>query len=519
MRAFACGSVALRANESRGLRGFLSADSNPREEEDEGQEEKEIRPEHDGEERGQRNAAEVLSPLGRGHFSQGRPKRLNGWAKSEARMTGSLDSRYEAAGVHVGDTVRLAAPGRVDEGVLMPRHAFSATDVAILKLASGYNVGVRVSEKTTIELVRRGVPAATPTRPVPAAGAKPSIALLGTGGTIASYVDYRTGAVHPAATAEDLAFATPEIFEFANVRAEKVFQVFSEDLTPENWLELAKRVKAAFDGGARGVVIPHGTDTLGFTAAALAFLLRDLPGPVVLVGAQRSSDRPSSDAATNLVAACRLAASADLGEVVACLHESSSDLRIAIHRGVRVRKNHSSRRDAFKSINAAPLGFVEGDRISLTQAHRARSEKPCRAYAKIASDVALVHSYPGLTGEALERIITGRGAVIAGTGLGHLPNRTLEAVQRLTNRGALLVMATQTLWGRVDMKVYSTGRDLFQRGVVPASDMIPETAYVKLCWALANASSRDEAAEWMRTDQAGEMEPRTLFEAGAGSGG
>lgn len=433
-------------------------------------------------------------------------------------MARTVEERLQAAGVKVGDTVRITRPGRTDEGILMPRHAFSGATVAILKLSSGYNVGVDVDEQARIELVERAKPRTRPTRTVPADASKPTVQILGTGGTIASYVDYRTGAVHPAATAEELAYATPELFDLFNVRAEVVYQVFSEDLTPRNWLDLARRAKTAFDMGARGVVVPHGTDTLGYTGAALSFLLRDLPGPVVLVGAQRSSDRPSSDAATNLIAACRVAAHADLGEVVVAMHESSSDTRIAIHRGVRVRKNHSSRRDAFRSVNARPLGFVEGDRIVLEEPHAVRAAGPARVYPNIAEDIAYVHSYPGLTGEVLERLVAGRGAVLAGTGLGHVPRRCLDAVERLTKRGALLAMSTQCLWGQVDMKVYSTARDLLQRGVVPAHDMLPETTFAKLCWALGNAPSREAAAEWMLTNQVGEFEDRREFREGYESG-
>lgn len=431
----------------------------------------------------------------------------------------SLEERFLAMGARVGDTVRVTTGSRVDEGVLLPRHAFSDPDLAILKLPSGYNIGVRLTEASQMEFVKRGeLSRLVPRTPTPDPS-KPTVAVLGTGGTIASFVDYRTGAVHPAATADELAFATPELFEFANVRAEVVYQVFSEDLTPKNWLELARRIKTAFDQGARGVVVPHGTDTLGYTAAALAFLLRDLPGPVVLVGAQRSSDRPSSDAATNLIAACRVAAFSDLGEVVVTMHATSSDTRIAIHRGVRVRKNHTSRRDAFESINAPPLGYVEGDRVQLTETYRPRATGPCFVYSNIAEDIVYVHAYPGLDAITLERAVAGRGGVLAGTGLGHLPRRCLEAVERLAKSGRLLVMTSQCLWGRVNMKVYSTGRDYLQRGVIEAGDMIPEVAFAKLCWALGNARDRDEAVAWMTTDMAGELSPTTLFVDAGGANG
>ncbi|MBI2079099.1 MAG: asparaginase, partial [Euryarchaeota archaeon] len=209
-------------------------------------------------------------------------------------MPSAADQLLAKAGAHVGDQVRIEDDGRRFEGLVMPRHAFSQPETIILKLESGYNVGVRCSPKSRVEVVAKAQPKARPARTFPKGTDRPRVAVLGTGGTIASYVDYRTGAVHPAATAEELAFATPELFDLVNVETEVVYQVFSEDLEPKNWTELALRVKAAFDRGVTGVIIPHGTDTLHYTSAALSFALGDLPGPVVLVGAQRSSDRPSS---------------------------------------------------------------------------------------------------------------------------------------------------------------------------------------------------------------------------------
>lgn len=393
----------------------------------------------------------------------------------------------------------------------MPRHAFSDPGVLIVKLDSGYNVGVACSPKAKIRLVKKGEPGKAPPKGIPADAKKPRVALLGTGGTIASFVDYRTGAVHPAATAAELAFATPEIFEHANVEAEVVYQVFSEDLEPQNWTELATRVKAAFDRGARGVVIPHGTDTLAYTAAALSFALENLPGPVVVVGAQRSSDRPSSDAATNLVAAVRVAAETDLGECVIVMHAGSSDGAHAILRGTRARKNHTSRRDAFESVNAPPLGFVRGGRIELSPGHRRRAPGPVRLRAKFDPRARLVWSSP-LTKPADFAAKGVRGIVVAGTGLGHVPRRCLAAIQTAHKAGVLIVMTSQCLWGRVNLNVYSTGRDLLARGVRPGHDILPETALVKLMWALGQARSAADAARLFETAQAGEFDPTTRFE-------
>lgn len=440
-------------------------------------------------------------------------KRLRGLSRT---VDDVVAQRLKEAGVSVGDVAAVETSSFVGEGLVMPRHAFSAPDCVILKLESGYNVGVRLDARSRLRKVR-SAPATARGRPVtPSAGGKPKVAILGTGGTIASYVDYRTGAVHPAATAEELAFATPELLEHVDATAEVVFQVFSEDLTPRDWQTLAHKVAEAFQKGVRGVVIPHGTDTLAFTAAALAFMLRDLPGPVVLVGAQRSSDRPSTDAAPNLVAACRLAAEADLGEVVVAMHASASDEPIAIHRGVRVRKNHTSRRDAFESVNQPPLGFVTAQGIRLAGPHRARSDKGPRLVEGWSEEVGILWSYPGLGPDDVRRAAR-KGLILAGTGLGHVPRRCLEAVEEVSSRGTLVVMTSQCLWGRVNLKVYSTGRDLLARGVVEAGDMLPEVAFVKLQHALGVAKTRDEATRLMTTDLVGELSDRTPFESQEGS--
>src|SRR5688500_2683826 len=294
--------------------------------------------------------------------------------------------------------------GQAFEGLLMPRHAFSGADVLTLKLPSGYNVGLPAAG-AKLEVLEAAKPRQVPSATLAEDPTKPTIAFLGTGGTIASFIDYRTGGVSPATRPEELAAAAPELFRFCNVRAEVVFNMFSEDMQPEHWTRIAERVAWHLNNGARGVVAPHGTDTLHYTAAALAFCLKDLRGPVVLVGSQRSSDRPSSDAAQNLLAAARVAATTDLGEVVVVMHETTEDAACAIHRGVRVRKLHTSRRDAFQSVNVPPLGRVEGEAVTLDQPYRQATKGPTRSDGKWDERVSMVLSYPGLWPEHIEDVV------------------------------------------------------------------------------------------------------------------
>ena len=407
-----------------------------------------------------------------------------------------------------GDGVRVTARGATYEGVVMPHHGFSGEDILTVKLGNGYNIGIVAGDVEALEVSSKGTPSKADRRLPPPSEGRPTVAVLGTGGTIASYVDYRTGAVHPAVTAEQLVFSVPELLEVCNVRARMIFSVYSENLKPDHWRQLARETASELNGGATGVVIPHGTDTLHFTTAALAFMLRDLSGPVVVVGAQRSSDRPSSDAAPNLLAAAH-AATANLGEVVAVMHGETSDSHADIHRGAKVRKMHASRRDAFRSMNDTPIGRVTVDgKVELEGRALPRSKGPVRVDDKLDAKVALLTFHPGQTPEEVEAVAHDvHGLVIAGTGLGHVAQDLIPALARAAKDGVAVVMTTQTLQGRVNLRVYDTGRDLLKAGVIGGEDMLPETALVKLMWVLGHTREPAEVAKAMATNVAGEINP------------
>jgi glutamyl-tRNA(Gln) amidotransferase subunit D len=418
-----------------------------------------------------------------------------------------------AAGAAEGDRVRVAGGGRTYEGVVMPHTELSGGDVLVMKLDTGYNVGVPVGPDTAVELVRRGKVAPVARALPPPRPGRPTAAVLGTGGTIASYVDYRTGAVHPAVTAEELVFSVPELLDVCNVRARVICSVFSENLNAKHWQELAAEAARELNGGADAVIIPHGTDTLHFTSAALAFMLRNLTGPVVLVGSQRSSDRPSSDAAFNLVCAARLAAE-DLGEVVTCMHHETGDTACDVIRGTKVRKMHSSRRDAFKPMNDRRLGAVHADgRVAWEAPVEPREKGPAVAEAEMDADVVLVQFYPGMPARRFEALTHGaHGVVIAGTGLGHVSDELMPPVRRLAASGVPVVMTTQCLNGRVGLRVYDKGRDLLAAGVIPGEDMLPETALVKLMWVLGRTKDAEEVRELMATSLVGEVNPAVTLD-------
>jgi len=423
------------------------------------------------------------------------------------------------AGVRPGDLIEVTREdGATFRGMLMPKDEFSAPGVVVIKLDNGYNVGVRLGPKATVRLLSRGELTSHPGEPVSLSETEVrppqrKVMILGTGGTIASRVDYETGAVHPYMDAKELAASVPEMFRYASVDVQQVMAIFSEDMTPKIWETVADEVAKRLEAGYEGVVVAHGTDTMAYTAAALSFVFhRGLPGPVALVGAQRSSDRPSSDAAFNLTAAVLVASEAPFGEVTVVMHGETGDTYALAHRGTKVRKMHSSRRDAFQSINDVPLAKVwpyEGKIEMLRDDFKGRSKglEPENGFDE---RVALIKYYPGMTSEVIDFLVDRgyHGIVIEGTGFGHVANRLIPSLQRAVESGVPVVITTQTLFGRVNLNVYSTGRRMLQAGVIPAEDMLPETAFVKLSWVLARTRDMDEVRRLMLTNLAGEINPR-----------
>jgi len=342
----------------------------------------------------------------------------------------------------------------------------------------------------------------------------PRVSIVSTGGTIASRVDYRTGAVHPALSARDLYSVVPELSEMANIEADILFSLYSENITPSHWSRMARGVAEHIRRGVEGVVVAHGTDTMGYTAAALSFSLRGLPCPVVLVGSQRSSDRPSSDAALNLIGAVTAAVRAPFAEVVVAMHEDTSDRAVLLHRGTKVRKCHTSGRWAFRSVNSKPLArVVEGRVEMILDDYRPRGEGELQVLDRFEERVSLLKFHPGFNPSLIEWLVEEgyRGIVLEGTGLGHVGRYCYDALRRAVREGVLVFMTSQCIWGRVNMNVYDTGRDLLAIGVVPLEDMLPETALVKLMWVLGQTEDPEEAVRLMRKNIAHEISPRTGY--------
>jgi len=414
----------------------------------------------------------------------------------------------------IGDVLEITTDKGSISGTLVPRYEYDDESHIVVKLRSGYNVGVDVGRVRKIAFSARGetpsfVPPLAP-KPNPRL---PKVLIIGTGGTIASRVDYRTGAVRPAVSAADLYALIPELSDVARIEPEILFSIYSENMGPAHWSKLARRIARAVSSGFRGIVVTMGTDTLGYAAAALSFALSGIPIPVVFTAAQRSSDRPSSDAATNLVAAVSVAANAEFSGVFVAMHANESDSEIAIHRATRVRKDHTSARDAFESIGV-PLAAVwrsgSIERVDSTLPERG-GKKPFRAKPAFDGRAALLKfspSMPPTLVDSLRRTRT-RVLVLEGTGLGHVNSENIEAVRRFSKSG-LVFMTSQCIRGRVDMNVYDTGRDLISAGVTPLDDMLSETALAKAMWALGNNKSLGKVKLAMTQTIAGETTKRSF---------
>ncbi len=331
----------------------------------------------------------------------------------------------------------------------------------------------------------------------------PNVKLFGTGGTIASRLDYRTGAVIPAFSPGELYGAVPELADICNLETEKVFAVFSENMGPKQYISLAKAIGREIERGVDGIVIGHGTDTLHHTAAALTFMVQNSPIPIVLVGSQRSSDRPSSDAALNLMHAMYAAGHSDIAEVMVCMFGPTSDDYGLLHKGTRVRKMHSSYRSTFRTIGDTPLAMVNRksvDMIKKEYQHR-RKDKDVKILPFFNDNVTMLYYYPGMRPDVIDSLVDAgyKGIVFVGTGLGHVNKELYPAIERAHKKGVHMYMTLQTIWGYVHMFVYDTGRDMMARGIIPAGNMLPETAFIKLGWALGQTDDAEEVKKLMLT--------------------
>ena len=398
-------------------------------------------------------------------------------------------------------------------GIILPRSETADPYHIVIKIRVGYNIGIAASKIRDIKIEgRKEAHYKIPEKDFPYDPKKPRVKLLGTGGTIASRLDYRTGAVIPAFSPGELYGSVPELADYCNLETEKLYGVFSENMGPEQWIGTAQAIGREIEKGVEGIVIGHGTDTMHHTAAILSYMVQNSPVPIVMVGSQRSSDRPSSDAALNLMHSVKTAAESDIAEVMVCMFGPTSDYYGLLHRGTRVRKMHSSYRSTFRTIGDIPIAQVSREKITplRNDYKRRRRDKDVIINTSFEEKVAIVYYYPNMQPDIIDSLIDNgyKGIVIAGTGLGHVNKPLYPALKRAFDKNIAVYMTVQTLWGYVQMYVYDTGRDMMEIGVIPGANMLPEAAYMKLCWALGQTQNREELRKIMLTSIAGEITER-----------
>ncbi len=420
-----------------------------------------------------------------------------------------------------GDKVKVTTQDEAIEGILMPNEE---TDSVVIKLGNGYNIGIDKKRIKKIEKIGGGkgleISAARKVKKDPKL---PNITILHTGGTIASKVDYKTGAVYSSFRPEDLLGMFPELGEIANFDSILISNMWSDDLRFGHFEAIVKAVEKEVKKGIDGIIIGIGTDNLAVASAALAFIIEQTPVPIILVGAQRSSDRGSSDAAMNLICAAEFIVKTDFAGVCICMHEKMDDKNSAIMPACKTRKLHSSRRDAFKVVNDSVIARVdyEGRKISFVKKDYAKKDRKRQLIVKpdMEEKVGLLKIHINMFPEQFSFFEGYKGLIIEGTGLGHTPGQVpneicnihkkiYPAIKKVIGSGCIVVMTTQCLFGRVQMHVYSKGTDLANLGIISGEDMLAETALVKLAWLLGNYKDKEEIKRLVGANLRGEINTR-----------
>jgi glutamyl-tRNA(Gln) amidotransferase subunit D len=415
-----------------------------------------------------------------------------------------------------GDYVKLRLAMKELEGRVLES---SDASVVLLKLKSGYNVGI-LREKILASRVLRKFKEEKEELELPKKKGVPNVGLIITGGTIAAKLDPRTGGVHWLTDVKEFAKFYPSMFKIVNVKKIEVpFMISTEAMTSEHWVKIAEVAeKMLNDSDISGVIVTHGTDFLHYTSAALSFFLRNLSKPVVLTYSQRSIDRASSDAELNLECAARMAIS-DAAEVMIVGHASTNDDFCYAMPGTKVRKLHTSRRDAFKVVNTRPIAKVWPNKVEFISEYRPRNKEKVELDNVFSDKVALVKFYPGQDPSILDfYALKYKGIVVEVGGLGHLPpseakHNWIPKLKKHMRSGFVVCAAAQTIFGRLDPLVYSNGRELMDAGVIFLEDMLSETALVKLGWVLGHYGWKKNVKEKMLENVAGELNERLGVES------
>ncbi len=427
-------------------------------------------------------------------------------------MTKDINQFLKKNKVKEGDIVEIAeGKDNLMKGTIIP----SKENILALKLGNGYNVGISLEKIKSIKKIGSGKKVGkAKTVEIKKKPGLPTISILHTGGTIASRVDYKTGGVYAAFSADDLITSFPELAQIANFESTLVSNIMSEDVDFSNYKKIITSIEKEIKKGVKGIILGHGTDTLGYSSAALAFALENCPIPVILVGAQRSSDRGSSDAGMNLICAANFIAKTDFSGVAICMHNSSSDDVCAILPACKTRKMHTSRRDAFKAVNGQPIALVsyKSKEIKFLKKNYQEKNDKLKTIGNFEEKIGFLKSHPNMALEEFEFFKKNnyKGFIIEGTGIGHTAvgtkehEKNLEAIKKFIKTGGIVCMTSQCIFGRVHPTIYTNIRKLSEIGVIYCEDMLTETAFIKLAWLLGNYS-KEETKKLMAKNLRGEI--------------
>lgn len=407
------------------------------------------------------------------------------------------------------------------EGILMPLEKESI----ILKLDSGYNISFRKKDVEDIQIKGKIKMTENELKIKNSKIDPESITIIHTGGTISSKVDYKTGAVIASFDPNSLIKLFPELKDISKIESHFIGNIMSDNFRLQHFNLMAKAIHERVLKGQRKFILTSGTDFLHYASAALSFLLKDLPVKVLVVGSQRSSDRPSSDAAQNIINAAYFLENSTFEGVGVCMHANSSDGTCVILPGLNVRKMHSSRRDAFKSINKEKIAEVNYDSKSIKMLKKLTyfidKEIPKKIpLFKENLKIGLIYSHPQFYAQELDSYDNFDGLVLAGSGFGHFPivdeegNSEHKKIYSKLKKLALkipIVMSTQTIYGEVNLNVYTPLRMLEEIGIIGhLSQMTTETSFIKLAYLISTAKKEDVKELYM-TNILGEMDSEKFF--------
>jgi glutamyl-tRNA(Gln) amidotransferase subunit D len=388
-----------------------------------------------------------------------------------------------------GDKIKLRTKTKTWEGYTLESYD---PEIILLKLESGYNIGIRENEILDAKIIEKAKLSTVNKQPLTLNKQLPNIVIIITGGTISARLDPTTGGTTWTDKEEILNIA-PELNKICNIiKIESPFLKASEDMSFPEWKKIAETCEIYLnDKTIDGIIITHGTDTLHYTSAALSYFIKDLNKPIALTYSQRSIDRASTDAALNLLCAAKFATS-DIAEIALIGHKDTNDNICLAMPARAVRKMHTSARNTFKIINSEPIAEITPEKITILKTFNARNNKEPKIDTKFSDKIATIKITPDQDPSIIEYYQQQgyKGIILETTGLGHVPGKSskfnwLPKIKKAIDNGMIICATAQTIYGRLNPNVYSSGRELQKTGIIFLNET-SETAFVKLGWVLGH---------------------------------